>query len=70
MNLEKYFTLNILRKNHVSKVKLQLMYHLQISLKWGLLILNIIYTKNQKVGLVFQKLLMNLVPPNTHDKII
>jgi hypothetical protein len=29
--------------------------------------LNKIYTKNQKVGLLFQKLLMNLVPPYTHD---
>jgi len=72
MNLDKYyyFTLNVLRKSQVSKVKLQFLYHLQISLNRGLLILDIIYTKNQKVGLVFEKLLMNLVPPNTHGKII
>jgi hypothetical protein len=49
-------------------MKLQLLYHSQISLNRGLLILNTVYTKNRNVGLVFQKLRMALKLPNTRDK--
>jgi hypothetical protein len=34
MNLQKYFTSELLRMAHVNKVKLQLLYHLRTALNW------------------------------------